>query len=129
MIAEGAKRILGIPTIKKEPISVVHLQEIVKNFVSIVWTYTTSEFVLCITLCFAGFLRYSDITNLKMSNLKCHDTYIIVNIRQVKTDVNRRGNNVIVSKTGTSTCPVNWLIGCKCFFAPSDILKFRISIS
>lgn len=85
--------------------------------------------MLCITLCFAGFLRYSDITNLKMSNLKCHDTYIIVNIRQVKTDVNRRGNNVIVSKTGTSTCPVSWLIGCKCFFAPSDILKFRIGIS
>lgn len=66
MIAEGAKRILGIPTIKKEPISVVHLQEIVKIFVSIV---TMSEFVPCITLCFAGFLRYSDIVNLKMSNL------------------------------------------------------------
>lgn len=65
MIAEGAKRILGIPTIKKEPISVVHLQEIVKIFVSIV---TTSEFVPCITLCFAGFLRYRDIVNLKMSN-------------------------------------------------------------
>lgn len=65
MIAEGAKRILGIPTIKKEPISVVHLQEIVKNFVSIV---TTSEFVPCITLCFARFLRYRDIVNLKMSN-------------------------------------------------------------
>lgn len=32
MIAEGAKRILEIPTIKKEPISVVHLQEIVKKF-------------------------------------------------------------------------------------------------
>lgn len=32
MIAEGAKIILGKPIIKKEPISVVHLQEIVKKF-------------------------------------------------------------------------------------------------
>ena len=27
-----------------------------------------------------------------------------------KTDVNRRGNNVIISKTNSSTCPVSWLL-------------------
>jgi len=59
---------------------------------------------------YAGFLRYNEIVNLKMCNLNIFDTYISLNIESSKTDIYRRGNNVIISKTNSSTCPVSWVL-------------------
>lgn len=67
------------------------------------------EFAM-VLLSYAGFLRYSELANLKMSNLKIFSTYVSLHIEKSKTDVYRRGNNVIISKTNSSTCPVKWLL-------------------
>ena len=63
-----------------------------------------------VLLAFAGFLRYSELANLKMCNLKFFDTHVCLNTGFGKTDVYRRGNNVIISKTNSSSCPVSWLL-------------------
>ena len=54
---------------------------------------------------YAGFLRYSEIANLKMENIKCFPSYIVVNIVSGKTDVYRRGNNVGIAKTNSKALP------------------------
>jgi integrase len=54
---------------------------------------------------YAGFLRYSEIANLKMENIKFFPSYIVVNIVSGKTDVYRRGNNVVITKTNGKACP------------------------
>ena len=59
---------------------------------------------------YAGFLRYSEIANLKMENIKFFPSYIVVNIVSGKTDVYRRGNNVVIAKTNGKACPVSWLL-------------------
>ena len=59
---------------------------------------------------FAGFLRYSEISHLKMCNLSIFDSYIVLFIECSRTDIYRRGKNVIVSRTSVKTCPVTWFL-------------------
>ena len=59
---------------------------------------------------YAGFLRYSEIANLKMENVNFFPSYIVVIIVSGKTDVYRRGNNVVIAKTNGKACPVSWLL-------------------
>jgi integrase len=59
---------------------------------------------------YAGFLRYSEIANLKMENIKFFPSDIVVNIVSGKTNVYRRGNNVVIAKTNGKACPVSWLL-------------------
>jgi hypothetical protein len=67
MMTEGAKRILGKPTTQKKPLTVEHLQRIVEKFGVDSSNLYNIRICAMILLGFAGFLRYSEIANLKMS--------------------------------------------------------------
>ncbi|XP_071139880.1 integrase/recombinase xerD homolog [Mytilus edulis] len=110
MMIEGAKRILSKPVLKKEPITADHLQKIVDKIGSDRAHLPNVRICAMMLVGYAGFLRYSEIANLKMCNIKFFDTYVSLNIETGKTDVYRRGNNVIISKTNLPTCPVVWLL-------------------
>ncbi|XP_052090178.1 uncharacterized protein LOC127726763 [Mytilus californianus] len=110
MMIEGAKKILGKPILKKESITADHLQKIVDK-IGIDRSHLPNVRICTMMLVgYAGFLRYSEIANLKMSNIKIFDTYVSLNIESGKTDIYRRENNVIISRTNLSTCPVVWLL-------------------
>ena len=110
MMMEGSKRILGRPVVKKEPIMPIHLQRIVEVFGNDRGNLSNVRICAMTLLSYAGFLRYSELANLRMCNLKFFDTHVSIHIESGKTDVYRRGNDVIVAKTDCSTCPVSWLL-------------------
>jgi hypothetical protein len=110
LIIEGSKRILGRPIVKKELITSIHLKKIVEKFGSDVKNLYNLRICAMCLVGYAGFLRYNEIANLKMCNLNIFYTYISLNIESSKTDIYRRGNNVIISKTNSSTCPVSWFL-------------------
>jgi integrase len=110
MMMEGAKRILGRPIVKKEPITISHLQKIVEKFGKDHRHLPNVRLCAMLLISFAGFLRYNELANLKMSNIKFYDTYVNINIEKSKTDLYRRGNSITISKTGLPTCPVTWLL-------------------
>ncbi|CAG2256303.1 unnamed protein product [Mytilus edulis] len=110
MIIEGAKRILSKPVLKKEPITADHLQNVVNKIGSDRAHLPNVRICAMMLVGYAGFLRYNEIANLKMCNIKKINTYVSLNIESGKTDVYRRGNNVIISKTNLPTCPVVWLL-------------------
>ena len=58
---------------------------------------------------FSGFLRFNEISNLKVKDIKFHDLHMSLYIEKSKTDVYRRGNEVIISKTNSKYCPVYWM--------------------
>jgi hypothetical protein len=111
MLMEGGKRILSKSIEKKEPITTEILEKILNKYgqdesehnLSSVRIFT---FVL---LGFAGFLRFNELANLRVKDISFHDLYISVTIEKSKTDVYRRGNNVLIASTGNKTCPVFWL--------------------
>ena len=47
--------------------------------------------LICI-FSFIGFLRYSDVSNLRMSDIVIHHSYMVIFIEKSKTDISTNGN-------------------------------------
>ena len=58
---------------------------------------------------YAGFLRFSEMVNLKRSDLKFSDSHVSLLITKSKTDHYREGTQVLIARTDTQTCPVSML--------------------
>ena len=58
---------------------------------------------------FSGFLRYSELADIRMNDLQICEGHIKINIKRSKTDQYRQGQNIIIAKTGSDLCPVFWL--------------------
>ena len=73
---------------------------------------TLSDFMLAISVCtlgFAGFLRCSELANIRRHNIIFHKKYIKVFIEKSKTDKFRKGAWIFNAKTYSITCPVSIL--------------------
>ena len=103
-LLEAAKRIASKPKQKKDIVSSEMLQTLCSS-------YTCCDDViqlrdLCmITLAFAGFLRFNELSNLRCNDITFNSDHIVVKIRKSKTDIYRRGNEVLIAKGSSSACP------------------------
>ena len=96
------------PFVKKDPITPDILQRIIAVFGD---RNGVSKLRICVLflLGFSGFLRYSELSNIKMNNSELQDTHVKITIEKSKTDMYRRGSSVIIAKTDNDLCPVFWL--------------------
>lgn len=104
-VLESAKRILSKHTIKKEPITIDILTSLYLRL------YAENDLkcqrMICICLVgFAGFLRSSELLNIRIYDIVFNLTYMAIFIECSKTDKYRDGAWVIIAKTGTNLCPV-----------------------
>ena len=60
-------------------------------------------------LAYAAFLRYDELSNLKICDLEFAESHVKIFIKKSKTDQFREGAWVIVGATGKVTCPVRML--------------------
>ena len=60
-------------------------------------------------LAFNGFLRFSELSKIKYSELEFHDTHLKLYIPSSKTDMYRMGKWVHIARNGTEMCPVKIL--------------------
>ena len=107
MTLERSKRILSVSVKKKEPMTVDILRKIV-TFYSILSLKSLRICTLCI-LGFSGFFRYSELSAIRMSDIKYSDSHVEINVKSSKAVQYRQGQSVIISKTDTDLCPVSWL--------------------
>lgn len=109
LVLEGEKRMLSKPINKKEPINTDILRQLMdfssKDSANVL---KLRSFVMCL-LGFSGFFQFSELSNIRMFDTKWENAYIVINIPRSKTDIYRRGNSVIIAKTGNDMCPVLWL--------------------
>ena len=105
---EGLQRSLAKPVVKKEPITVETLEAIVRDAEG---SGTLSDLRLA-TACllgFSGFLRFSELINLRPCDFQVSDEMMTIKIRHSKTDQWRQGDDILVARTANSTCPVAML--------------------
>ena len=109
-VGEGAtcKRMLSRPTIKKQPITPEIILKLVQSFGQNSNLYDKRTIAMCL-LAYSGFLRFSELVNLKCCDVVFHDLYVSLFIEKSKTDQHRDGNWVVIAKTGSLCCPVNSL--------------------
>ncbi len=108
---EGLKRNLSVPLNKKEPITVEILEAMYDNIcsdLSINNLFHIRTVVMCL-LAFAGFLRFSELVNVKRCHLQFHSSHLDVFLPKSKTDIYRDGKHVIIARTGSKICPVGLL--------------------
>lgn len=81
---------------------------------------------------FYGFLRFSELSNLRRSDVKIFDDHIDIFIEKSKTDKYRQGSSILIAANGGNTCPrvclMNYLSAAKiknnsCQFLFSPIIK------
>ena len=108
MILEGSKRFLAAPVKKKEPVNVDMLRKIV-NLYNVNSNLKSVRLCTLFILGFSGFLRYSEIADIRMRDLKLFEDHIQLNIKSSKTDQYRQGQTIVIGKTGSDLCPVFWL--------------------
>ena len=63
---------------------------------------------MCV-LSFAAFLRFSELVNLRRSDIDFHEKYVTLYVAKSKTDKYKQGSHVNISKTGKCTCPYEML--------------------
>ena len=60
-------------------------------------------------LAFASFLRFNELVNLKPTNIQIQGDTMRIHIEHSKTDQLQQGDEVLVSRTMSKTCPVAML--------------------
>ena len=104
-LTESAARLLKKPVVKKEPFTLLHLQQAV-----IIYDddkLDNLRFLSFMLLSFAGFFRSKEVLNIKVGDLHFHRDYLSIFIETSKTDQYRDGSWVIIAKTEKPTCPVS----------------------
>ena len=71
-----------------------------------VYNVYNQRIICACLLAFAGFLRVSELLNIRRSDLIIGDLYMSVFIQKSKTDIYRDGNWVLISRISPNLCPV-----------------------
>jgi len=58
---------------------------------------------------FAGFLRYSELVNIRLSDIELHPGHLKIRITKRKTDQLRQGDEVVIARAGSLQCPAAML--------------------
>lgn len=109
-VKEGCIREHSHPVVKKEPISSDILSAVVEKFGKSDATLYDLRTCCIFLLGYAGFLRFSEIVNIRRSQLVFSDSHLTLFITKSKTDVYKQGSSLCISKTNSSTCPVSMLL-------------------
>lgn len=104
-ILEAAKRKLSRPVKKKEPMTIELLTKMYKCLYSEGDVKQQRTICACL-LAYAGFLRSSELLNLRRCDILINPVYMSVFIEGSKTDKYRDGAWIIIARTGTMLCPV-----------------------
>ena len=129
LILEGAKRKLHPTTIKKEYFTTDIVTKICSNYAIDDSSLRELRFSAMCVLAFAGFLRISEVLNLKYGNVKIHSDRIALFIIKSKNDVYNEGKEVLIVKGNTIACPKrvvsNYFESAKLRLENSDAFIFR----
>lgn len=104
-ILEGAKRSLSVPIKKKEPITPDMLSQMFDRLYCENNLYNQRTISACL-LSYSGFLRVSELLNLKTCDIQFFLSHMSVFIQKSKTDIYRDGDRIIIARTGNKLCPV-----------------------
>jgi len=105
---EGLQRKLAKPIVKKEPVDVEILEAMVKNAESS-GTLSDLRLVTACLLSFAGFLRSSELVELRPCDCVATSQMLKVHVVKSKNDQLRQGSELLIARTSSSTCPVAML--------------------
>ena len=107
-VRDASKRILRTArSNRKEPIT----PELLKSIVGGANLSNGLELrnVYLYLLCFAGFLRFDDVSRIKRNHISFHTGYMSIKVEKSKNDQLRQGDEVLIAEGEGAACPVKIL--------------------
>ena len=89
-VLEGVKRLSGYTENPKSPLSNSDLKRAFQYLGGVEMNLTNSKLMMILVLSFMGFLRFSELSNLKRSDFILHNTHMSIFIEKSKTDIYSR---------------------------------------
>ena len=106
-VLEGIKRLSGYTENPKSLLSSSDLKRAFQYLGGVEMNLTNSRLMMILVLSFIGFLRFSEVSNLKRSDFSLHDTHMSIFIEQSKTDIYRKGHWLHLAKLDSNLCPLD----------------------
>ena len=107
-VQSGLQRMLAKPRKKKEPVT-PHMLRLLVESLSGEPSLTEVQLAASSLLAFAAFLRFDELAKLRCCDVKFEGSAMSVHITASKTDQYRKGDTVLVARSGLATCPVAML--------------------
>ena len=104
------QRQLAKPKVKKEPITLEILRKMVETSGNPPSLSECRLLAICL-LAFSAFLRFDELVKLRCHDIQFKD-FMLIHITSSKTDQYRQGDEVVLARTGSVTCPVAKLEEC-----------------
>ena len=109
IVLEGAKRVVGKPPSRqKEPMSAEMVRQVVDLFGQGSNLLHHRTVVICL-LGFAGFLRVSELIEIRVKHLQFRQSHLEITIPKAKNDQMREGHIVHIARSFSQYCPVFWV--------------------
>lgn len=108
-ILESSKRVAPKKRDKKEPVSTENIISICEMFKNSIDLLVIRDLCMML-LSFAGFLRYDEVSSLCYSDIKVHESHLVLHIQKSKTDQYRQSTEVLISRGTTVACPYNMFL-------------------
>jgi len=128
VVQEGLRRSLAKAVKKKEPVTVEMLDAIASEAAGGNSLGDIRLAAACL-LAFAGFLRYDEVSSIRPCDIPEH---ITIYIPRSKNDQLHQGDEVVVARTRSITCPISMLERYMCMakiLANSELFLFRSIIA
>ena len=107
-LLESAKRLRGRKIVKKDVLTSDMIIELCDKFLDSNDLLVVRDLSM-ITLAFAGFLRYDELSSIQCRDITFFSDYMRIVIEKSKTDQYRAGNEILISKRNSSACPMDLL--------------------
>ena len=104
-VLAGLQRSLAKPKVKKEPVTPTMLREMVDSL-GAKPSLSDLRIVAIAVTAFSAFLRFDEIVKIRCCDVDFLSDHMVLKIRSSKTDQYRQGDEVVVARTWTPTCPV-----------------------
>jgi len=108
-IIEASKRKHGRPVTQKAHLRPEHLRQLCQSLDKPLITMRQLRFLTFSLLTFAGFLRFSEASSLRIGDVMLEASHLTLSVRNSKTDQYSQGKIVYIARTGKATCPVRML--------------------
>ena len=107
-ILKASKRMPKASVNRKDPVNSDIIINIIETFGQSKDLAVIRDLTLML-ICYTGFLRYDEASQLKFSDIKFKDDHMSVYIRKSKTDQFRDGKELLIAKGKTIACPVEMI--------------------
>jgi len=105
---QGLQRMLAKPVQKKAPATVRMLEQMVDD-ARRSGSLADMRLTTACLVAFAGFFRFSEVIEIQTTDISVRADAMVIKIPHSKTDQLRRGDEVIIARSGKATCPVAYL--------------------